>query len=170
MAPKSRFSRSGPPLEPSKARTLSLETPPEGPRACFGAPRPTPNPPKSAQEPSRTLSNSHKVGMLKTREISLFGTQESKKNAPGRFFDAPSDPQGPSGTATLILKGAPGPPERVLGAPRPPPGSSQSPPRPPLGNSIRQALNRKSTIFRFYTFFQPFLTLFIYANYFAKSP
>ena len=47
----------------------------------------------------------------------------------------------------------PGPPQDH---PRPP----QSPPRPPLGNSIRQALNRKSTIFRFYTFFQPFFNTF----------
>ena len=69
--------------------------------------------------------------MLKTLEICVFGTQESKKNVPGPFFDAPSAPQEPSGAATLILKGAPGLPKRVLGAPRLPPGPPQAPPGPP---------------------------------------
>ena len=117
----------------------------------WSSPRPEPfpsRPPRRAPEPAlelpgppRTLPRAlrshqgphqiHKVGMLKTLEICVFGTQESQKNAPGRFFDAPSAPQGPSRAATLILKGTPGPPKRLLGAPRAPPGHTEDPPGPP---------------------------------------
>ena len=73
----------------------------------------------------------HKVDMLKTLEICVFGTQESQKNAPGRFFDAPSAPQGPSSVATLLLKVASGPPKRSPEAPRDPPGTPQGLPGTP---------------------------------------
>ena len=46
------------PWSPPGARTLFFKTPPEHPRACFGAPGAAPNPPKSAQEPPRATSNS----------------------------------------------------------------------------------------------------------------
>ena len=46
------------PWSPPGARTLFFKTPPEHPRACFGAPGAAPNPSKSAQEPPRATSNS----------------------------------------------------------------------------------------------------------------
>ena len=118
--PKTPWERKSCPRDPPwRAPEPALELP--------GPPRTVPRAPQSPQGPHQI----HKVGMLKTLEICVFGTQESQKNVPGRFFDAPSAPQEPSGAATLILKGAPGPPKRVLGAPRLPPGPPQAPPGPP---------------------------------------
>ena len=115
--------------------------PPEAERFFSRPPRRAPERALELPGPPRTLLRAlrspqgphqiHKVDMLKTLEICVFGTQESQKNAPGRFFDAPSAPQGPSRAATLILKGTPGPPKRLLGAPRAPPGHPQDFPGPP---------------------------------------
>ena len=120
----------GPPWSPPRPEPFPSRPPRRAPEPALelpGPPRTLPRALRSHQGPHQI----HKVGMLKTLEISLFGTQESQKNAPGRFFDAPSAPQGPSGTATLILQGAPGPPKCALGAPRPPPGAPQGPPGTP---------------------------------------
>ena len=116
-------------------------SPPEAERSFSRPPRRAPERALELPGPPRTLLRAlrspqgphqiHKVDMLKTLEICVFGTQESQKNAPRRFFDAPSAPQGPSRAATLILKGTPGPPKRLLGAPRAPPGHPQDPPGPP---------------------------------------
>ena len=125
MAPKSRFSRSGPPLEPSKARTLSLETPPEGPRACFGAPRLTPNPPKSAQEPSRTTSNSQSWHAQNLGNITIWHSGISKKRS-RTIFRCSKCPPG------TLRNGDPHPPGRPR-APQMCPGSAQAPPRSPSG-------------------------------------
>ena len=124
------FSPNGRSLEPPEAE-LSVSRPPqrapEPALELLGPPRTLPRALRSPQGRHQI----HKVDMLKTLEICVFGTQESQKNAPGRFFDAPSAPQGPSRAATLILKGTPGPPKRLLGAPRAPPGHPRGPPRPP---------------------------------------
>ena len=56
-APKSRFSVSGRFLEPSRARALSFKIPPGAPQSAFGAPRATPNSPKSARKLQRAISN-----------------------------------------------------------------------------------------------------------------
>ena len=95
MAPKSCCSRSGPPLEPYRARTLFLETPPELPKACFGRPGGARNPPKRARS-LQGPDQIHKVSMLKTLEICVFGPQGSQKNTLGPFFDAPNASPGPS--------------------------------------------------------------------------
>ena len=118
------------PWSPPAAKPFFLRPPrstPEPALELSGTPRTLPRAPRSPQGPHQM----HKVDMLKTLEICVFGLQESQKNAPGRFFDAPSAPQGPSRAATLILKGTPGPPKRLLGAPRAPPGHPQDPPGPP---------------------------------------
>ena len=75
-------------------------------------PRTLPRAPRSPQGPHQI----HKVDMLKTLEICVFGPQESQKNAPGRFFDAPSTPQGPSRVATPILQAPPVEPKVTPGA------------------------------------------------------
>ena len=109
------------------------EPPPELPKAPLelpGPPQILPRAPGSSKGPYQI----HKVGMLKTLEICVFGLQESQKNAPGRFFDAPSTSQGPSRVATPILKGPPGPPKGPRerpGHPQETPGTPQGPPGPP---------------------------------------
>ena len=130
MAPKSCFSRSGPPLEPYRARTLFLETPPELPKACFGRPGGARNPPKRARS-LQGPDQIHKVSMLKTLEICVFGPQGSQKNSLGSFFDAPNSHPGPSRVAPLILKVASGPPKSSPGPPGTPPGAPQDPPGTP---------------------------------------
>ena len=129
-APKSRFSVSGCFLEPSRARALSFKTPPELPKAPLelpGPPQILPRAPGSSKGPYQI----HKVGMLKTLEICVFGLQESQKNVPGRFFHAPGIPRGPSRVATPILKDPPGCQKGPPGAPRDLSKITQEVPGPP---------------------------------------
>ena len=118
------------PWSPPEAEPFFSRPPRSTPEPALelpGPPRTLPRAPRSPQGPHQI----HKVDMLKTLEICVFGPQESQKNAPGQFFDAPSTPQGPSRVATPILKGPPGPPKVTPGASRAPPGDPRDPPGPP---------------------------------------
>ena len=118
------------PWSPPEAEPFFSRPPRSTPEPALelpGPPRTLPRAPRSPQGPHQI----HKVDMLKTLEICVFGPQESQKNAPGQFFDAPSTPQGPSRVATPILKGPPGPPKGTPGASRAPPGDPRDPPGPP---------------------------------------
>ena len=96
-----------------------------------GPPRTVPRAPQSPQGPQQI----HKVGMLKTLEICVFGTQESEKNGLGPFFDGPSTlPRAPR-AATLRSKVTFGRPKSLFGAPRDPPGTPKAPPGPPQTTS-----------------------------------
>ena len=120
----------GPPWSPPRPEPFPSRPPRRAPEPALelpGPPRTLPRALWSHQGPHQI----HKVDMLKTLEICVFGAQESQKNAPGQFFDAPSTPQGPSRVATPILKGPPGPPKGTPGASRAPPGDPRDSPGPP---------------------------------------
>ena len=131
--PKTPWERKSCPRDPPRrAPEPALELP--------GPPRTVPRAPQSPQGPHQI----HKVGMLKTLEICVFGTQESKKTVSGNFLmvqvpsreppeQPPFAPRSPSGAPKASLE-RPGTPQ---GPPRPPLG----PPRPPQRISTCQALN-----------------------------
>ena len=91
-----------------------------------GAPEIFPREPRSLQGQDQI----HKVSMLKTFEICVFGPQGSQKNTLGPCFDAPNSPPGPSRVAPLILKVASGPPKSSRGPPWASPGALQDPQGP----------------------------------------
>ena len=130
-APKSRFSRSGPPLEPSRARILFFESPPEPPKAHLGAPGAARNPPKRAQEPPRARSNSQSQhaqnlgnmciwpsGISKKRSRAIFRRSE---HPPGTLQSGDPNSQGPP-------RGPKSDPGSVQGIPGRPPGPPEDPP------------------------------------------
>ena len=122
--PKTPWERKSCPRDPPRrAPEPALELP--------GPPRTVPRAPQSPQGPHQI----HKVGMLKTLEICVFGTQESEKNGLGPFFDGPSTlPRAPR-AATLRSKVTFGRPKSLFGAPRDPPGTPKAPPGPPQTTS-----------------------------------
>ena len=100
---------------------------PWNPLELPGPPQILPRAPGSSKGPYQI----HKVGMLKTVEICVFGLQECQKNVPGRFFHAPGTPRGPSRVATPIIKDPPGCQKGPPGAPRDLSKVTQEVPGPP---------------------------------------
>ena len=97
----------GAPWSPPEPGPFRSRPPRSSPKHTLELPGPLQIPPRAPRR-SKGPYQIHKVGMLKTLEICVFGLQESQKNVPGRFFHAPGIPRGPSRVATPILKGPPG--------------------------------------------------------------
>ena len=125
MVPKSCFSRSGPPLEPSGARTLFLETPPEPPKAHLIFPGGGRNHPKTVQEPPRARPNSQSRHAQNPGNMCIWPPRISKKRSRTIFRRS----ECPPGT---LQSGDPNPQGR-LRAPKQLPRSAQGPPRSPSG-------------------------------------
>ena len=172
MAPKSRFARSGPPPGALQGPNPFPRDPPGGPQSLLWSSQAHPEP---SQERSGAIKDHIKFTKLacsKPGKYHYLALRNLKKTLPDDFSMlqvTPRDPPERRPSSSRALRDPPNASWERPGPPQDHPRPPQGPPRPPLGNSIRQALNRKSTIFRFYTFFKPFLTLFVYANYFAKS-
>ena len=96
-----------------------------------GPPRTVPRAPQSPQGPHQI----HKVGMLKTLEICVFGTQESQKKFLDNFSMLRVLPRNPPERRPSSSRAPPGPPNASWerpGSPQDLPRPPQGPPRPPL--------------------------------------
>ena len=120
----------GAPWSPPEPGPFRSRPPRSSPKHTLELPGPLQIPPRAPRR-SKGPYQIHKVGMLKTLEICVFGLQECQKNASGRFVHALGTPRGPSRVATPILKGPPGCQKGPPGAPRDLSKITQEVPGPP---------------------------------------
>ena len=173
MAPKSRFWRSGPPLEPSKPRTLSLETPPGGPQSLLWSSQAHPEP---SQERSGAIKDHIKFTKLacsKPLKYHYLALRNLKKTLPDDFSMLQVPPRDPPERRPSSSRAPPGPPNVPWERPGPPQEPLRAPPGPPRAPLKILSWHHfflKSSIFSFYTFFHVILTILQSVSLFVNVP
>ena len=150
---------------------MSSGPPPEGPRARFGAPRATPNRPKSAPEPPRATSNSQSWHAQNPGNMCIWHSGISKKRSRTIFRCSECSP-GTLRSGDPHPQGRPRAPQTRPGSAQAPPRTSPGPPRAPLDHPCEfhscNILFENLRFSDFTRFSNCFLTFFKYTNRFAK--